>query len=129
LTGSAVEPDAERLAQDDLVSRLRIGIAFDVPWIDEADRDESIDRFDGIHAVAARDGNASALTHRLAALEDAPDRLDRQLVDRHRHQRERKQRPAAHRVHIRDGVRRGNRAEVERSSTIGMKKSVVATIA
>ena len=42
------------------------------------------------------------------------DLLDRELVDRHRHQGQRHDRPAAHRVDVADRVGRGDAAEVER---------------
>ena len=82
--------------------------------VDDADDDEAIDRLDGIDRVAAGDRNARGCAHGFAAVEDAADRLDRQLVDRHADERQREQRRAAHRVDVRDRVGRGDPAEVVR---------------
>ena len=82
--------------------------------IDEADHDEPVDRLDGIDRVAAGDRNAGARAHGFAAVEDAADRLDRQLVDGHPDERQREERRAAHRVDVGDRVGRGDRAEVVR---------------
>src|SRR5882762_2687670 len=59
-------------------------------------------------------GNTGSPADRFTALENSPDRLERQLVDRHRHQRQREERASAHGVHIRDRVGRGYCAKVER---------------
>ena len=50
----------------------------------------------------------------LAALEDAPDGIDRQLVDRHADERQREERRAAHRIDVGDGVGRRDHAEIAR---------------
>ena len=114
LERGAVDADAERLAEDDRVARLRLRVALDAARIDQADGDQAVDRLHRIDAVAAGDGNAGSLADRFAAVEDSAHRLERQLVDRHRHQRQREERTPAHGVDIRDGVGRGDRAEVER---------------
>ena len=64
--------------------------------------------------MAAGDRNAGPGADRLAAVEDAADGVDRQLVDRHADQRQREQRRAAHRIDVGDRVGRGDGAEVER---------------
>ncbi len=110
----AVNADAERLAEHESIARLRARVALEVLRIDEPDDDESVDRFDGIDRVAARDGNAGARAHGFAAVEDAADRLDRQFVDGHPDERQREERRTAHRVHVGDGVGRGDHAEVVR---------------
>ena len=113
LDRGAVDTHAQRLPQDDLVTRLRVGIALDVPRIDEADGNQPVDGFDRIDAVTAGDRNPGALADGFPTFENSPDRVDRQLVDRHRHERQREQRPAAHGVHVRNGIGRGDGAEVE----------------
>ena len=80
----------------------------------ETDHDQSVDRLDRVDAVAAGDRDAGRCADRFAAVQDAADRLHRQLVDRHADQRQREQRRAAHRVDVRDRVRCGDAAEVER---------------
>ena len=114
LERGAVDADAERLAEHQLVAGLRAGVALEVARIDEADRDQAVDRLDGIDGVAAGDRDAGARADRLAAFEDPADRLERQLVHRHADERQREERLPAHRVHVGDGVGRGDRAEVER---------------
>jgi len=79
-----------------------------------AQHHQAMDRFQRVDGVPARRRNARRGAHRLAAGDDALDHLDRQLVQQRAHQRQRKDGLAAHGVHIRDGVGRGNAAEVER---------------
>src|SRR5436189_34562 len=66
---------AERLAEDEPVAGARIRIALDALRMHEPERDEAVDRLDRIDRVAARDRDAGRAAHRLAAVEDARDRL------------------------------------------------------
>ena len=60
---------------------------------------------------------------------DALNRFDRHFAHRHAEQREGHERRAAHRIDVGYRVRCSDAPEIVRISTIGMKKSVVATIA
>ncbi len=106
--------DADRLAEDEHVAGLGVGIAPDLARVDQAHDDEAVDRLDRIDRVAAGDRDARLATDRLAAADDLADLLGRQLVDRHRDQGQGHDRPAAHRIHVADRVGRGDAAEVER---------------
>ena len=76
--------------------------------------DEPVDGLHRVDRVAAGNRDSRGRAHRFAAGEDPADRVDRQLVDRHAHQRQREERRAAHRVDVGDRVGRGDRAEVVR---------------
>ncbi len=60
------------------------------------------------------DRDAGGAAHRRPAFEDAANGLRRQPGDRHAHQRQREDRPAAHRVDVADRIGRGDAAEVVR---------------
>jgi hypothetical protein len=109
-----VHTHTERLAENDLVSGPRSGVPLHEGRVDETDRHETVDRLDRIDAVSARDRNAGAAADRFAAVENLSNGVDGQLADRHRHESQGKERPAAHRVHVRDRVGRRDRPEVER---------------
>ena len=64
--------------------------------------------------MAAGNRDAGSAANRGATLQDAADGRSRQHIDRHAHQRQRQDRPAAHGVHVRDGVGGSNAAKVER---------------
>ena len=94
----------------------RAGVALHMPRIDDADRNETVDRLDGVDRVAAGDRNAGARANRLAAVEDAPDRVERQRGDRHADDGQREERRRAHRVDVRDARswRRSRRSRTDR---------------
>ena len=106
--------DAERLAENQHVAGPRIGIAPNLLRMHQAHHDEAINRLDRIDRVAAGDRDPGIAARRFTAADDLPDHVDRQLVDRHRDERERHDRLAAHRVDVADRVGRGNAAEVVR---------------
>src|SRR5690606_4959083 len=76
--------------------------------------DESVDRLDRIDGVATRDRYAGGRAGRLSAVEDSADGVQRQAVDRHRHEGKREDRPAAHRIDVRYRIGGGDPPEVER---------------
>ena len=113
---------AHGLAQHQHVAGSGIGIALDMPGVHEAQRDQAVDGLHGIDGVPARDRNAGGTADRCPAFEDAADRLRGQHRDRHGHQRQRHDRPAAHRVDVADRVGGGDAAEVERVVDDGHEK-------
>src|SRR5436309_8002562 len=62
--------------------------------------------------MTAADGNLRGCTHRLTALEDAADEIERHLVERHAEDGERHDWPRPHRIDVRYGVGRGDPAEI-----------------
>ena len=64
--------------------------------------------------MAAGDGNAGRLAHRLAAGEDLPDDVVGQLADRHADDGQREQRPPAHGIDVGQRIGGGDAAELER---------------
>ncbi|KAI1696610.1 hypothetical protein Ddc_20241 [Ditylenchus destructor] len=74
----------------------------------------------------SRDRDPRLAAHRRAALQNAADGGGAQHRDRHGDQRQRHDRPAAHRVDVADALVAAMRPKSCGSSTIGMKKSVVA---
>src|ERR1019366_10173374 len=105
--------NTDRLAEYEHVAGLGIGVAPDLLRMHEAHDDEAVNGLDRIDRVAAGDRNARFAAHRFATADHLPDLLDRELVDRHRDQREGHDRLAAHRIDVADGVGRGDAAEVE----------------
>ncbi|KAG0732470.1 hypothetical protein G6F23_014287 [Rhizopus arrhizus] len=105
---------AQRLAQDQHVARPRIRVALETAGVHQAHRRQTVDRLDGIDAVAARDRNARVLADRFAAAQDVGDDAMRQHVDRHADDGQRHDGRAAHRVYVRQRVRSRDAAEVER---------------
>ncbi len=106
--------DADRLAEDEHVAGLRVGVAPHLLRMDQAHHDEPVDRLDRIDGVAAGDRNPGRLADRFAAADDLADLLDRELVDGHRDQGQGHDRPAAHRIDVADGVGGGDAAKVVR---------------
>ena len=104
----------QRLAQHQHVAWLCVGVALDVLGMHQPQRHQAVDGLDRIDGVATGNRDAGRAAYRRAAFEDAPDGLRRQHVDRHANQRQRKDRSAAHRIHIADRVGRGDAAEVVR---------------
>jgi hypothetical protein len=68
-----------------------------------------------------------ASSHTAAAANHFPGNFRRQHIDRPAEDGDGHQRVAAHGVDVADGIGGGDAAEIEGSSTIGMKKSVVDT--
>ena len=79
---------------------FRAAVALDLVRVDQAERNEAVDWLRRIDRVPAGDRNACCRTHRLAALENAPDRLHRQRVHRHADDGQRHDRRAAHRIDV-----------------------------
>ena len=102
------------LAQHQQVAHPGIGVALNPFRVHQAHRHQPVDRFDRVDGVAAGNRNARLAADRGATLQDLSDRCQRQHVDRHAHQRQRHDRPAAHGVHVADGVGGGDAPEVER---------------
>ena len=80
----------------------------------EAQRDQAVNRLDRIDGVAPGDGYAGFAAYRFAAGQDKADRRGTQHIDRHAHQREGHDRPAAHGVHVGDRIGCGDAPEVIR---------------
>ncbi len=110
----AVHADAERLAENERVAFSRAGVALEMPGVDNPDGNEAIDRLHRVDRVASGDGNAGARAYRFAAVEDAADGVDRQLVDGHADERQREERRAAHCVDVGDRIGRRDHAEIVR---------------
>ena len=64
--------------------------------------------------MAARDRDARRLGDRCATRQDVLHALDCDLAERHADYGERQDRRAAHRIHVGQGVGRGDAAEIER---------------
>eukprot|EP01137_Pigoraptor_chileana_P023878 Opistho-2@7252 len=105
---------ADRLAQDQAVAHLGVGVALDALGVHQAQRDQAVDGLDRVDGVAARDRDAGGAAHVLPAFEDLADGLGGQHVDGHAHERQRHDGRAAHGVHVADGVGGGDAAEVVR---------------
>ena len=87
-------------AEYQFVARLRARIALQVFWVHQADRHQAIDRLDRIDGVAAGNRDTRFFADGFATIEYLFDGFERQRVDGHAHQRQRKQRRAAHRIYI-----------------------------
>src|SRR5690606_33023784 len=96
------------------VAGARAAVAPDQGGIDQADRDQAVDRLHRVDGVAAGDGDAGVAAGAGAAVEDARDRLRGEHVHRHAHQGQGEQRGAAHGVDVADRVGGGDAAEVVR---------------
>ncbi len=107
-----VDADADRLGEDQLVARLRIGVAPHLIRPADADHRQAIDRLGAIDRMATSHGNACRGTDGRAAFQDLAHHLDRNLVDRHAEDGERHDRLAAHGIDVGDGVGRGDAAEI-----------------
>src|SRR6185369_12164348 len=114
LERGAVNAYTERLSENERIAGPRSRVSLETFRVDDADHDQAINRLDGVDCVATGDGNSGGGANGFAAVEDVADRLDRQLVDRHADERQREERRRSHRVDVRDRVRRGDPAEVER---------------
>ena len=116
------DADAERLAENQRIAGPGRTIFFDFRRMDEAERDQAVDRLERIDRMAAGDRDLDGRAHRFTAREDAADRRHRQLLERHADDGERHDRPPAHRVDVGDGVGRGDAAEIERIVDDGRKE-------
>ena len=108
----AVDADAERFAEDQRIAWFRAAVPLDTVRMDAANHRQTVDRLDRIDRVAAGDRNAGFRTSRCAARNDRADHIDGEVLDRHRHQRQREQWRCAHRIDVGDRVGRRNRAEI-----------------
>src|SRR5690606_41761631 len=84
LEGRRKDTYAQRLAEDEAVARSGAGVALEASRIDQADRNQAVDRLDRVDGVSASNRDAGGGAYRLPAFEDAPDGLGRQPIDRHR---------------------------------------------
>ena len=82
--------------------------------MDDTDADQPVDRFRAVDRVSASHRNAGRCTDGLAALQNLPDGVGGQDVDRHADDGECKQRFAAHGVDVGQCVGGGDAAKVER---------------
>ena len=105
---------AQRLAQHQHIAHLGAVVALDLGGVNQAHHHQAVNRLHRVNGVSASNRNACGVTHILAALQDAPDGVNRQHVDRHAHQAQRHDGGAAHGIHIADGIGRGNAAKVIR---------------
>jgi hypothetical protein len=108
------DADAERLRQDQHVARFRRPRSRRCGRDALADDGESVDRLVGLDRVAAHDVDPRLLRLERAAAQDLGEHVGRQRRVGKADDAERRQRHAAHRVHVGQRVRRGDRAEVER---------------
>lgn len=90
--------------------------------VDQTDGDQAVNGLDGIDGVSTRDRDAGFGAQGFAAIENTTDRIDGQSVDRHADYRQREQGCAAHGVHVRQRVGRGDGSEVERIIDDGHEK-------
>ena len=108
----AVDPGAQGLAENQPVPRTRPVVAPDVRRVDHPDHDEAVDRLDRIDGMPARHRNAGEAADIRSTFENAPDRLERQHVDRHADQRQREERRRTHGIDVGNRSRRGNAPEI-----------------
>ncbi len=91
-----------------------VAVAADFACGATADHGEAVDRLRRVDRVTACYGNAGGGADVRAALQDVAHDRGLDLAERHAENRERHERPAAHRVHVRQRVRRRDAAEVGR---------------
>ena len=109
----AVDPHAQRLAQDEAITGLAAAVLLDLARVHHADANQAIDRFRRIDGVAARDRDPGRLAHRFATGEDLADDVVGQLADRHADDGQREQRTPAHGIDVGQRIGCGDAAEFE----------------
>ena len=112
LYGRGIDSDAEPFRQDQGISRPGAGIAPDVLRPACADHGKAVDRLRRIDRMAAGDRDSGRGANGAAALQDLAHHLCRHLVERHAKDRQRHDRPAAHRIDVGDRVRCRDPAEI-----------------
>ena len=113
---------AQGLAENQGVTRLRTAVALDLVRMHDAQGHQTIDGFQRVDGMAARDRNARRRAHGLAAGQNALDDIDRQFIERHADHGEREYRLRAHGVDIRNGIGRRDAPEVVWIVDYGCKK-------
>ena len=127
---AAQDADAQRLAEDQHVAIARLAVALDLVRMHQAQRHQAVDRFRRVDRVAAGQRNPGAGADTGAPGKDLLDGLHRQRIDGHADDGQRQD--SACRPWRRCRKWRlvaAMRPKSNGSSTMGMKKSVVATSA
>ena len=106
-----IMPDPQSLGQDQRIAHPRVRIAAQLRRIDQPDHGQPVDRLDRVDGMAAGDRDPRLGADRLPALQDQADRFGRQPVHRHPKDRQRHDRPPAHRVDVGNRVRPGDAPE------------------
>ena len=110
----AHDANAQTLAENQHIARLRADIALELVRMHHAQGDQTVDRLGRIDGMAARHGNPGGRTHRFAAGQDPLDHIGRQFADRHADNRQRQDRLRAHGIHVGQGIGRRDAAEIDR---------------
>jgi hypothetical protein len=108
------DADAERLREHERVARPRAPVARDAALVHDPGDGQAVERDVVVDRVPARDDGARLRDLLRAAAQDLLEHLVREDLHRKRRERERHDRTPAHRVDVREGVRRRNRAEQTR---------------
>ncbi len=103
---------AQRLAQHQRITRLRVGVAPHAVRVHQAQAHQAVDGFEHVDGMPPGDGDARLAAHGRTAFEHPADDLGRQLGDGHAHQGQRQDGRAAHGVDVRQRIRRGDTTEV-----------------
>ena len=112
--GVGVDPDADRLGQDQGVAGLRPGIAADLLGPCGTNHGKAVDRFRGVDRVPAGDRNAGAGAGCRSACQDVACDLDRELAERHAEDRQGQDGCATHRIDVTDRIGRRDPSEIMR---------------
>ena len=110
----AEHADAEGLGQDQNIARLGRPVGQHLVGMNKPEGDEAVDRFDAVDGMTARDRDAGGGADGRAAFENPADRFDREGVDRHADDGQGEDRRRPHGIDVRQGIGRGDAAEVER---------------
>ena len=108
------DAEADRLREHECIAGLCAPVAQNVFRVDGTDDRHAVLRLRVVDRVSAGDDRAGFARDRGTTVDDACEELERQSVTRPRHEVQREQRRAAHRVHVRERVRRGDAAPVVR---------------
>ena len=114
LHGSRDHTEADRLGQHEVVAGLGAGVGEDAVGMHGADDRKAVFRLGVVDRVAAGDERTGGAHDVGPAVENPSEQLERQVLTRPRHQVQRQQRRAAHRVHVRERVRGRDAAPVVR---------------
>ena len=114
LRGGDDDPYAERLGQDQKISRLCPGIRHHALRVNRPNHRKPVDRLFGLDGMTADNVDPGFVRFRRRAAQDFAQHGRRQRIFREPDQVQCGQRPPAHRVNIAQRIGRGHRAEIVR---------------
>ena len=112
--GGTQDAHAQRLAENQHITRLRRVIALDVVRMRHPHADQTVDRLGRINGMTARDRNACRFAYRCAAGKNVAYGFQRQLAYGHAHHGQRQNRRGTHGIHVGQGIGCSDAPEVAR---------------